>query len=177
MCSQEIEQKIIDNEKLVYFVVHKYFKDLSNDEDIIQAGRIGLWKACEHYDDDKSKFSTFAVKCINNEIKNELRARFREKNKACVASLDQIIGVDEEFDSGVTIGNVIPFVEGGYSIIDHDLQSIEKKLPKRNADVFRMHVFGFSAAEISKYFGFSRTWASNLIRDVRSTFKKELFDI
>lgn len=175
MCRQEIEQQIIDNEKLVYFVVHRYFKDLCGDDDIIQCGRIGLWKACEHYDNDRSKFSTFAVRCIINEITNELRARGRERKNVCITSLDQVVGTDKESDSDITIGHTIPFIEDGYYIVDQDLASADEKLSKRNSEVLKMYIFGFSAAEISQAFGFSRTWASNLIKDARRTLRKELF--
>lgn len=175
MSRQEVEQRIIDNENLVYFMVHKYFPDLCNDDDIIQCGRIGLWKASEHYDDSRGKFSTFASKCIINEIKNELRSRYREKEKARVISLDYVVGVDKESDMDIPFGHTVPCIEDGYYKVDCDLPAIEEKIPEQKAQVLKMYIYGFSPSEISKAFGFSRTWASNLIRDARRIVWKELF--
>lgn len=174
MLKQDINQKIIDNEKLVYFVINRHFPDLRRDEDIIQQGRIGLWKACESYDDGKSKFSTFAVKCIFNEIMREIRHRAKERRLGYAVSLDEVIGTEEDSDSEITIGSSIPFIEEGYCIVDHDLSSVVKKMSERNAEVFGMYIYGFSATEISQIFGFSRTWASNIIKDAQYIARKEL---
>lgn len=55
MTTKEIEQAIISNEKLIYFVINRYYPDFIEDEDIIQSGRIGLWKACISYDSSKKQ--------------------------------------------------------------------------------------------------------------------------
>jgi RNA polymerase sigma factor (sigma-70 family) len=42
-------------------------------DDYIQVAAIGMMKACENYDETKSKFSTYAIVCIRNALKNHLR--------------------------------------------------------------------------------------------------------
>ena len=79
-------QKILENKKLVYFIINKYYPERRNDEDIIQVGMIGLWKAIELFDESKGyKFSTFATTVIRNAIKQELRS---EKTDSRRANLD-----------------------------------------------------------------------------------------
>lgn len=81
-----INAKILENKKLVYFIINKYYPERRNDEDIIQVGMIGLWKAIELFDESKGyKFSTFATTVIRNAIKQELRS---EKTDSRRANLD-----------------------------------------------------------------------------------------
>ena len=174
MSNQEIEHQIIDNEKLVYFIINKYFYDYRADEDLIQCGRIGLWRACERFDGGKSKFSTFASKCIYNAIVHELQNRNNEWKLGCVESLDRVIETDRESGSDITVGHLIPVIEEGYCEIDYDLSSVKKKLSERDAEAFQMHLDGFKAVEIAELYGFSRSWASRVIRDAQYIARKEL---
>lgn len=169
-----IEQKIVKNEKLVHFVIGKYFPAFRKDEDIVQCGRIGLWNACKNFDSEKSRFSTFAVRCIFNEIAHELRARSKEWKKGNVISLDEVVGTEEDSKCDITIGNTVPSIEEGYCAVDYDISTVERKLSKRDAKVFRMHLDGSSAAEISQVFGFSRQWAAGVIKNAQYIARKEL---
>lgn len=76
---------IEDNIKLVYFIINKYYPTWVNDEDIIQTGMLGLCKAAENWDESVSTFSTYASKCICNEIRAEFK---RRKRHSGVYSLD-----------------------------------------------------------------------------------------
>lgn len=68
-----------DNIPLVGYIVGKHYRNapqLGEFDDIIQIGSIGLCKAAETYRPDKGfKFSTYAGRCIRNEIKMALRAQ------------------------------------------------------------------------------------------------------
>lgn len=59
---------VLDNEKLVYYVIKKLGinKDRDNFYDV---GMIGLCKAARSFDrESNTKFSTFAISCIRNEL-------------------------------------------------------------------------------------------------------------
>ncbi len=63
------EEMFEKNRNLVYFFVNKHYPKCRNDEDVIQTGFLGLWKACQNFDKSRGiKFSAFATKCILNEI-------------------------------------------------------------------------------------------------------------
>ncbi len=65
-----MDDLIIDNLKLVHYVIKKMNIYNSNDyDDYYQAGVIGLMNAIRHYNSDfKTTFSTYAYICIKNEI-------------------------------------------------------------------------------------------------------------
>ena len=82
---------ILDNMKLVYFVMRKYFPAYANDEDVKQVGMIGLIKAVDCYDKSKSKFSTLATSVIINDI----RYYFRQHRKHL-----GVLSLNDKFDIG-----------------------------------------------------------------------------
>lgn len=97
---EEAERLYKENEKLVHGALNKYFPSFALDEDIQQVARCGLWKACLHYDAEKSRFSTVAYKFVANEVRTELRKRCR-KSEISTISLNSVLqglgtdGMDE----------------------------------------------------------------------------------
>ena len=71
------QQMFIDNDKLIYLTMKKYFPHLYSNsnvrEDYYQIGAVGLLKAIERYDATKAAFSTYAVQMIWGEIKRNFR--------------------------------------------------------------------------------------------------------
>lgn len=88
------DQLICDNLPFVYHIIHKYFPKYIKDEDVIQAGMLGLVKSAQHFNPDKSKFSTYAGVIIKNEIIRELKSRSDDYN---TVSLEQMIESGIEF--------------------------------------------------------------------------------
>ena len=167
MTTQEIEQAVIDNEKLVFFVINKHFPALRGDEDIIQVGRIGLWEACVDYDSSKSKLSTFAVSRIFFSIKTELNKRAKQQRFGDVLSLDEPQYFDEDGDA-VVLANLIQDKRNDYCAIDYDISFLKKKLSAKDFEIFRLSVEGFTSAEIARLFGCTRSWTSAVIRKAQA---------
>lgn len=86
----DAERLYLENEKLVHGALHQYFPALAFDEDIQQIARIGLWKACLSYQEDRARFSTAAYKFIANEVRMELRRKSR-KMEALTVSLNELL--------------------------------------------------------------------------------------
>lgn len=90
----EERNKLIENNiKLVYHTVHKYF-DYGDKDEFISQGYIGLIRAANKFDETKKiKFSTFACRCIYNEISKYLCVQNYNCRKANVdaVSMDNII--------------------------------------------------------------------------------------
>lgn len=84
------EKLYLENENLVYGTLHRYFPTLAFDEDIQQIARIGLWKACLSYQEDRARFSTAAYTFIANEVRMELRRKSR-KMEALTISLNEFL--------------------------------------------------------------------------------------
>ncbi len=74
-------------------------------EDLISIGTIGLIKAIDSYKPDKaSKLSTYAAKCIENEILMHLRAN---KKSSLDVSLNEVLSIDND-GSEMSLIDIIP---------------------------------------------------------------------
>lgn len=70
----EIEEYIIDkNVKLISALIKKYFRSYASNpyymDELMQAGRIGIFNGMKTYNPDKGKFSTFFATYINGQIR------------------------------------------------------------------------------------------------------------
>ena len=74
------KETFLKNGKLVSFVIRKFFSRYSNDEDVFQEGWIGLCYATKKYKEGKvkNKFSTYACRCIRNQIIKYLKKEEKE---------------------------------------------------------------------------------------------------
>jgi len=90
----EAEEKLIKhNLRLVAHIAGKY-KGQYDTDDLISIGSIGLLKAVKKYDYTKgNNFSTFASRCIENEILMMFRA---EKKHLQTVSFEDKIGMDKD---------------------------------------------------------------------------------
>ena len=83
-----------DNLRLVAHVAKKYQNTGEDLEDLISIGTIGLIKAISTFDVDRSaRLSTYAARCIDNELLMMLRSR---KKCSREVSLYEPIGTDKE---------------------------------------------------------------------------------
>lgn len=82
------------NLRLVAHIVKKYQGASEELDDLISIGTIGLIKAVQTFDSAKaSKLSTYAVRCIDNELLMLLRSRKKSNREV---SLYEPIGTDKE---------------------------------------------------------------------------------
>ena len=90
----EHEKMVIDNLGLATYIAQKYNSNYSDLDDLISVSRVGLIKATTGYDNSKNcLFSTYAGKCMTNEILMLLRRS--RKHQDCV-SLETPICSDGE---------------------------------------------------------------------------------
>lgn len=81
------------NLRLVAHIARKYQNVNEDMEDLISIGTIGLIKAVSSFDAGKGKLSTYASRCIDNELLMLLRSK---KKNAREISLFEPIGTDKE---------------------------------------------------------------------------------
>ncbi len=81
------------NLRLVAHIAKKYQNVDEEMEDLISIGTIGLIKAIDSFDSSKGKLSTYASRCIDNELLMMLRAK---KKTSREVSLYEPIGTDRE---------------------------------------------------------------------------------
>ena len=123
---QEAKRVLIErNMRLVAHIVKKYSQTDYEMEDLISIGTIGLIKAVDTFNPDRSnRLGTYAAKCIDNEILMFLRA---ERKKGREVSLYEPIGVDKE-------GNAISLVD----VIEAESKDVTEKVSIAQ-DIRRMY--------------------------------------
>lgn len=100
-----LEPLVRHNMRLVVHVVKRYQGVADNDE-IISIGSMGLLKAIRSFNVERgTQFSTYAAKCIENEILMYLRQSKHDRQNV---SLFQPVGVDKE-------GNEVTFIDTLYN--------------------------------------------------------------
>lgn len=156
------ERLVEENMNLVYYLVNTYYPAFSTDEDIIQAGMVGLCKAANTWDESISTFSTYASKCILNEICREFRAR---KKHYGTLSLDYEVDTD---DGSVPFSDII---EGEQDIDFVDTEPVMNRLSPKEKEVFALLAAGLSPSEITEKFGWSRERTNFIMRKIRLVWR------
>ncbi len=92
---KESRNKLIEhNLRLVAHIVKKYENKYTDSDDLISIGTIGLIKGIDSYSlDQKTRITTYAARCIQNEILMYFRANKKNNN---VISLNDSIGYDKD---------------------------------------------------------------------------------
>ena len=143
------------NINLVYFIINRDYPTYRHDEDIVQSGMLGLCKAAEKYDESRGKFSTYAGRCIRNEINQEF---LRRKPHQGVVSLDTIVGEDS------TLGDL---VMGDDNIAYIDDETFYNQLSEDEQTVLRLDSNGYDTDEIASIIHTSPSKVRKLIRLIR----------
>lgn len=98
------DKLISHNLRLVAHVVKKYYPGTADNDDLISIGTIGLIKAVASFDPDKhTRFSTFAAKCIENEVLMFFRSG---KKSGGTLSINEPID-SERGDGDLTLSDVL----------------------------------------------------------------------
>jgi len=98
---EDARQMLIEhNMRLIVHIARKYKVPGCTFDDLISIGAVGLIKAVRSYDPDAgTSLSTYAARCIENEILMSLR---QSRKQQCDVSLDEPLGTDGD-------GNTVSF--------------------------------------------------------------------
>jgi RNA polymerase sigma factor (sigma-70 family) len=79
-CRECLERLMSEHEGLVYAVLRKQLGGQAEYADLVQAGRIGLWQAILHFDEQRGfQFSTYGWNAIRNSIWQAVEAAWWEE--------------------------------------------------------------------------------------------------
>jgi RNA polymerase sporulation-specific sigma factor len=166
------EALVTENIGLVPFVVRKYFRPQSDFEEWVAVGNIGLVRAAKTFKSNQNAaFSTFATRCICNEINNMILTNNREKRtlKEGFVYLDHVDG-----DKETNLYEVIPM--GGTEKAIEDVENrilveyLLSLLKNEREKQLLILYFGLNGSkemtceEIGKQMGCTRTRVSQIIR-------------
>lgn len=154
-----------------------YFIIGADNEDIIQEGMIGLYKAIRDYNTKDASFKTFAVLCIDRQIMTAIKQANRKKHSplnSCL-SLDMFVSEDEKTTYLENIEQnlsnpeqIVIDKENIYSLkskINEELSSFEKK-------VLSLYLKGKSYIYISEKLNKNEKSIDNAIQRIRKKIYK-----
>lgn len=164
-----------ENERMVYYVLSKYNLYPLTD-DIVNIGRIGLFKAAKTFKLGIGNFSPYAYKCITNEVFYYLRNE-KKQNMLNVRLFSDIHIQNMKNGSKQKIEDILVSDIN----IDSDLKNIDfyntlkdaiQLLPQKEKDIFIMHLLGYTQKNISKKINHSQPYISKLIKNSKDFIKQ-----
>ena len=162
-------------------IVKKYDHKVSDADDLISIGTIGLIKGVDSYSfKHKTRLTTYCARCIENEILMHFRSN--KKNNKNI-SIDEPIGFDKE-------GNVITFLDvlktpkPDYALdihLQNNLNSLKKYFKvltprEKNIIIKRYGLDGndeVTQKEIASTLGISRSYVSRIEKRALTKILKE----
>ena len=161
------EQKIIDNMGLVHYVIHKYFPLYMDNQDNIQNGYVGLIKAVDSFDESTGNtFSTYAARCIFNEIAINLR---KQNKYAKDISLQTVLAKSDKRAEPLTIEDILIY-EDDYTPMY--IQEFVQCLDEREATVLKYLMDGKTQKYVSDRLGMTRSNICRIVKIMRSKWKE-----
>lgn len=177
------EEKLIKhNLRLVAHIVKKYTSPNFDKDELISVGSIGLMKAVKSYNSQKgNSFSTYAARCIQNEILMLLRSQKKWNNQI---SIEEKIGCDKE-------GNelsLIDILQDNTQIEEHTHKKLQlekiknhinKNFSKREKEIMILRYsldggVALTQNEVAKVLGISRSYISRIEKKCIQSLKQEL---
>lgn len=181
--NEEAREKIINhNIKLVIYLINRKFNRANCEKkELVSVGLMALIRAVDTFDISKNfAFSTYASKCICNEICKYLNKDFRYNDNK---SLDESVG---DIYNNVTLIDTIQatddvvyeYEENEYCMI---LRRLVNELPAKEKDIISMY-FGFyngkiyTLKEIANKYNTTSTTISTFIAKIKFKLKKQLVE-
>ena len=179
------EKLIRHNLRLVAHIVKKYYALPGDQDDLISIGTIGLMKAVDTFDSDRrARFSTYASRCIENEILMYLR---KIQNQKTEVSIDEPLNVD--WDGNELLLSDILGTDG--DTVNRELeQEVERSalrglvsgLGEREQRIMRLR-FGLDGGEertqkeVADIIGISQSYISRLEKKIIRQLREEMQQI
>ena len=161
---EEYQKLIEENHKLIYFFLRKHNLDV---DEFYGDAAIGLCKAAMEYDESLGyTFSSFAYKCIFNEVGYELRKRKKFKTNVFTVSYESLINGEDNIrlEDVLTDG----YIAGDAAESSAFVMWFIGQLSERDLEVLYWRLQGATMREIAETIGFSRQTVVNSIKKMQT---------
>lgn len=158
------------NLRLVAHIAKKYIQSGIDQDDLISIGSMGLIKAVHTFRPEAGKLTTYASRCIENEILMNLRANRKNRN---LVPWGECIGTDKDGNE-VQLGDMLgtdPDIVPSEAETDIEsrraLQLMESVLDERESAVLKYR-YGLNGTEplaqhqVAEIMGISRSYVSRI---------------
>lgn len=166
------EKLIVDNYQLVHGFVHKYGQSFGHEYDeSVQIASLGLCYAALKYDETKSKFSTYAYKCIMGEFLKLDRLKKAKRRDFSTISIQTPIQNVKGEESGC-LEDIISYDELGFQEIElkDQIEYVLSKFSGKQIEIVKYFIENGKCNQktVAKLFGVSQSYISRVL----SRFKK-----
>ena len=179
---QAKEKLIVHNLRLVAHIAKKYASSRTDGDDLVSIGTIGLMKAVNTFRPESGKLTSYASRCIENEILMHLRS---EKKRRNTVSLNDPIGADAD-------GNevrLMDLLDAGDEGVDEKverwvearraLEALEGRLEPREKQVILLRYALADGVqrpqhEVGKILGISRSYVSRIEKQALEKIRRAM---
>ena len=169
-------------------LVRKYARNMyilgAEEQDLIQEGMIGLFRAIKDYDSGRdASFFTFADLCISRKMYNAIEASKREKHTPLNNYISLYAYKDEDNKDGKS-GFIDLLSAGDISnpenlLIDKENvkqieEIVEQELSNFEKQVFDLYITGMKYVQIAKVLGRDEKSTDNALQRIKSKLKKAM---
>ena len=171
------------NLRLVVHIAKKYTENAQELEDYTSIGTIGLIKAIDSFKENKGfKISTYASKCIENEILMYIRSSKKQKAEV---SMNQVIGTDKDGNDMEIIDTLVlkekDTVDNIHdkTVLKQVINFLNEKLTKREKYIMNRR-YGLDGKkpqtqqELADKLGISRSYVSRIETKVQRMLSKNI---
>ena len=170
--NEALEAILSRYKNLVYAKSKPYFLAGADDDDIIQEGLIGLYKAVMDFDGNRFPFfKVFAGVCVTRHIITAVKAASRKKH----LPLNSYVSLDKntyDDDSDTTLLDIIAFSER--ENMDGMEYKINKVLSKLETEVLVYYLEGLSYQEIAEKLGKDTKAVDNAVQRIKKKLESTL---
>ncbi|NLL45159.1 MAG: sigma-70 family RNA polymerase sigma factor [Mollicutes bacterium] len=187
---------IVHNIRLVFKIANKLTCDLNILDDCFSIGMIGLIQAVNTFDENKkSKFTTYAYKCIVNEIFMYFRKEKRVNNKK--VSLDEMIYDNDEITRNDVIfdnddyflmddndSEIIDYINEAYNLLsEKEKKVIDERYIKSNKtqreiskllNVSQNQISVIEGQALSKFRNYIRSKGIHITEEIKKTKREKV---
>lgn len=183
---KEAKNKLVEhNLRLVAHIIKKYYANTNDQDDLVSIGTVGLIKAINTYNPDKKiKLSSYASRCIENEILMHFRS---VKKRSQDISLNEAIDSDKD-GNPLTLMDIMSCEDNIIDDLDIKIKSaqvkkfIKSELTKREQTIITLR-YGLNnkkplaQREVAQMLKISRSYVSRIetkaLKKLRKCFERE----
>ena len=165
------DELIVNNLKLVNHVIWKKYQMHGKDDDMFQVGCIGLIKAVDTFEEGRGAFSNWAIKCIDNAIKMELRSRSTRDGHLTKVSIEETFYEKAGEETDLTI---LDTLIGDRDVSFCDINAFISSLTDRQIEIVRLLQDGFKQVEIAEKLGVHKYTICKEVKAIRKKFDKTI---
>ena len=169
---QKTHNLFINNRKLVPFFAKPYIKkhnlNLFEKQELIQEGNLGFLRACQKYDENKGKISTYGSFWIKRYMSNYIKKNYNLKNR--ISSLNENIDITNNILNDNSKYN-FSYINLINLINNYPLTNYEKNI------LYKRYILNEKVLDIAKEYNLSRNTITNHFKIIKFKMIKYKSDL